>query len=179
MIKRIKNLLPNAPFASETVRDFLERFESGILRGMSNMVVLNIIRQHGVEGIHGYACVKELEQLTNHMLIIEEGTLYPLLRKLKDEGLLTERQETLENGRTRKYYIISPLGNQMYNYMAGFFSKVMESIGPLVEIDVALRDQFLYCPNCANKIDLSQEHTRFCEMCGMNIEEVRNRRLNP
>ncbi len=179
MIKRVKNLLPNAPFASEAVRDYLERYESGILRGISNLVVLNIIRQHGAEGIHGYALVKDLEQRTNHMLIIEEGTLYPLLRKLKDEGFVTERQETLENGRTRKYYNISPLGNQMYNYMAGFFSKVIESIGPLVEIDVTLREQFLYCPNCANKIDLSQENNRFCGMCGMNIEEIRNRRLKP
>ncbi len=178
MIKHVKNLLPNAPFASEAVRDFLERFESGILRGVSNLVVLSIIKQHGPEGIHGYALAKEVGDQTNHMLIIEEGTLYPLLRKLKEEGLIAEKEHEVNN-RTRKHFSILPPGNQMYNYMVGFFSKVMESIAPLMEIDVTLRDQYLYCPNCANKIDLSQTTTRFCEMCGMNIEELRNRRLNP
>ncbi|OLS13819.1 MAG: PadR-like family transcriptional regulator [Promethearchaeota archaeon CR_4] len=175
MIKRVKNLLPNAPFASEEVREYLERFESEILRGISNLVVLTIIRQHGSEGIHGYALLKDLEEQTNHMLIIEEGTLYPLLRKLKQQGLVAEEDRQVNN-RTRKHYRILPLGNQMYNFMVGFFSKMLESIAPLIEIDVGLRDEYLYCPNCANKIDLSQANNRFCEMCGMNVEELRNRR---
>lgn len=175
MIKRVKELDPSASIAREDFRDFVEKMESEILRGISNLAALSIIDKHNQEGIHGYQLLQDLKNQTNDMLIIEEGTLYPLLRKLEKRGVIQGEKVRVDN-RPRKYYRLTPDGTRIFNHMSGFFSKLMEAMAPLVDIDVALfQDRFLYCPNCANKIDLATD-AKFCEICGLNIQEYKKRR---
>lgn len=58
---------------------------------------------------YGYGLRKDLAE---RGLEIEEGTLYPLLRRLEEQGLLVSRWRT-ENGRRRRYYRISPRGEEV------------------------------------------------------------------
>ena len=58
---------------------------------------------------YGYSLI---QQLTEQGLDIEEGTLYPLLRRLEKDGLLESEWEVSEV-RPRKYYRISPLGREV------------------------------------------------------------------
>ena len=54
--------------------------------------------------------------------------------------------------------------------MVGFFSKLLEAITPLMDIEIKLPEKkFIYCPNCTNKIPQEAE-VRFCNICGLNIE---------
>ena len=58
------------------------------------------------EAKYGYALIDELSK---HGLEIDQGTLYPLLRRLEDQGLL-ESEWNVEGSRPRRYYQISPAG---------------------------------------------------------------------
>ena len=58
---------------------------------------------------YGYALI---EDLSKRGLEIEQGTLYPLLRRLEDQGLL-ESEWNVEGSRPRRYYVISPDGRTM------------------------------------------------------------------
>lgn len=174
MIKRIKNFQADALINSDTFRDFVEKSESEILRGISTLVTLKIIELKGEDGVYGYELLKELETKTKSMLMIEEGTLYPLLRNLEKTGLLTSNRKTVSN-RRRKYYYITPEGRQVQRHLNGFFAKLIESMSDLLDIGVELKEEgFLYCPNCANKVDLLDPHVKFCEVCGLNIESYIN-----
>jgi PadR family transcriptional regulator PadR len=51
-------------------------------------------------------------RLKEAKLIVVEGTLYPLLTRLKDSGFLTYRWEESRSGPPRKYYTLTPLGTQ-------------------------------------------------------------------
>ncbi len=177
MIKRVKELGANALIASDKFRNYVERFESEINRGISTLCILSIIQDAGDAGIHGYAILKVLEEKTNEMLVIEEGTLYPVLRKLEGNGILKSNKKKVD-GRERKVYSLTENGKKINNHLAGFYSKLTEAISPLLDISVHLQDRFLYCPNCANKIDLMEKESQFCEICGLNIQELRDRRLN-
>jgi DNA-binding PadR family transcriptional regulator len=182
VIKRIKDQEDQVSeylLASKESRKTLEKFESDLVRGMSKLIVLSIIKKFGTEGLYGYKIIKELEILTNKIFILEEGHLYPLLRKLKKDGLLKTMQKTVQ-GRNRTYYsITNPQGEQFYNRMVGFFSKLTEALGPLFDVNVDIYpEKYFFCPECANKIDLTNLEYKFCVVCGYNIEnELKERGL--
>ena len=171
MFRNIKTYRPEALIESEKFRSYVESFESELLRGISTLSALSIIQRHPEEGIYGYQLLKELEQDTKKILVIEEGTLYPILRKLERDGLLTsERKES--GGRPRKYYQLTEEGARLYDHMIGFFSKLLEAISSVMEFEVKLPEKkYLYCPNCTNKIP-QDEDVRFCNICGLNIEDL-------
>lgn len=168
MIKRIKGFDPE-------FLEYASKFESEINRGISGLCILSIINRYGNEGVHGYQISKDLQDQTNEILVIEEGTLYPILRKLEEDGII--RSEREKTGRRRKFYFITIKGKKIYNYLSGFFSKLTEAIAPLFDVNVNLkRERYLYCPNCANKIDLTTLELRYCDVCGHNIEnEIKER----
>lgn len=72
------------------------------------IVVLAVLSQMDTAR-YGYSLI---QQLAEQGLEIEEGTLYPLLRRLEQQGLLVSEWETTEP-RPRKYYRISPLGREV------------------------------------------------------------------
>jgi len=174
MIKRVKTFLPDAKINAEEFREYGENFESEITRGISTLAILTIIRRSGTEGIYGYQLLKELEQDTKNMLIIEEGTLYPILKKLEKDGIVKSEKKVI-GGRPRNYYMITQNGQQIYTHLIGFLSKFIEGIGSLLGLNVALPQiRYFYCPNCANQIE-KNDNMKFCAICGLNVEEFQKR----
>ena len=107
MIKKIESFDQKSLMASKELREIMGKLENDLVRGYSNLIVLSIISQKGEIGIYGYKIIKEIkEQMKGVNLELEEGFLYPLLRKLKEYGLLTTEQKT-KSGRNRTYYIIT------------------------------------------------------------------------
>jgi DNA-binding PadR family transcriptional regulator len=177
MIKRVKELDSNALIASREFRDYVEKQETEINRGISSLCILSILIQAGEEGSHGYQISKDLMDQTNEMLVIEEGTLYPILRKLEDENIIKSKRE--KTGRRRKFYSVTDYGKKIFNHLAGFYSKLTEAVAPLFDVNVNLKsEKYLFCPMCANKIELINLELRFCDVCGHNIEkELKERGL--
>ncbi|SER79766.1 DNA-binding transcriptional regulator, PadR family [Gracilibacillus ureilyticus] len=62
---------------------------------------------------YGYSLVQSLDQLG---ISIEQNTLYPLLRRLEKQGLVTSTWDTSEN-RPRKYYQLSQYGQEVYHQL--------------------------------------------------------------
>ena len=177
IIKRVRELDPKALIASPFFREYVEKQESEINRGISTLCILSIIGEKGSEGVHGYELLTELRKKTEDMLVIEEGTLYPILRKLEKDGLIKPEREN--EGRRRKFYFITENGKKIFNYLSGFYSKLTEAIAPLFDVKVDLKsEKYLFCPMCANKIELTNIELRFCDVCGHNIEkELKERGL--
>ena len=173
MIRQVKQIQDDALINSEEYRNFVQKTQSEILRGISTVAVLNIISNHAKEGIYGYELLKELKESTKNTLVIEEGTLYPLLKKL-EKGEIIRSEHKLVKGRKRKYYIITHDGQKVQNHLTGFFSKLIESMSDLMEFNVALpKENVLFCPNCSNKIDLTDPDSLFCEVCGLGIQNLK------
>ncbi|MBY8980536.1 MAG: helix-turn-helix transcriptional regulator [Candidatus Lokiarchaeota archaeon] len=162
MIKKVKGM--NTEF-----QDYASKFESEINRGTSTLSILSIINQSGKAGVHGYQISKNLLEQTQEMLIIEEGTLYPILRKLEGDRIIKSEREN--EGRRRKYYSLTEYGKKIYNYLSGFYSKLTEAIAPLFDVSVQLKQhKYFFCPACANKIDLQNVAAKYCDVCGHYIE---------
>ncbi|MHA1984009.1 MAG: PadR family transcriptional regulator [Candidatus Hodarchaeales archaeon] len=177
MISNIKGYDLTALIESEPHRKFLENFESDLLRGIGKISILKIIKNYGKEGVYGYQLLKDLKEKTNNMLIIKEGTLYPLLRNLEkweSKGIslsLIKSYKLVEQDRPRKYYYLTEEGEKILSHLEGFFSKLLEAISALNDFQIILNEEkYIYCQNCKNKVDYSDSNINFCEICGFNIK---------
>lgn len=85
-----------------------ESLENVVLELRRGVIVLAALSQLGTEQ-YGYSLLK---QLADQGLEVDQGTLYPLLRRLETQGLL-ESVWKLEEARPRRYYIISAEGKKI------------------------------------------------------------------
>jgi PadR family transcriptional regulator, regulatory protein PadR len=85
-----------------------ESFENVVLELRRGVIVLAALSQLGTEE-YGYSLLKKLSGLG---LEVEQGTLYPLLRRLETQGVL-ESVWKLEESRPRRYYVISAEGKKL------------------------------------------------------------------
>ena len=85
-----------------------ELYENVILELRRGVIVLAVLRQLEQEQ-YGYSLLKRLSE---QGLEVDQGTLYPLLRRLEAQGLLLSNWR-LEEARPRRYYVISAEGSQL------------------------------------------------------------------
>ena len=78
-----------------------------VLRGTLDMLILKAVSWGPV---HGYAVARWIEQATNDVLRIEEGSLYPALHRLETRGWIAATWGTSENNRRAKFYILTAKG---------------------------------------------------------------------
>lgn len=72
-----------------------------------------------------------IEDLRTADMIVVEGTLYPLLIRLKNQGVLTYRWEESTQGPPRKYYMITEKGESLLQEMDSAWNELVESINKL------------------------------------------------
>ena len=81
--------------------------ESNLKRGTLEMILLKLISERAM---YGYELATTLERRAGGNFELKEGTLYPVLYRLENEGLVETRWETLERGVPRKYYTLTDKG---------------------------------------------------------------------
>lgn len=77
-----------------------------LLKGTTSTLILSVLEK---EDMYGYLIVKSIENKSEDVFSLNEGTLYPILHALEEEGFLEAYQEKYE-GRVRKYYHITKKG---------------------------------------------------------------------
>ena len=87
----------------------LDKTKAQMRKGVLELCILSIIAQKDV-----YAS-DILGELKEAKLIVVEGTLYPLLTRLKNEGFLNYRWEESKSGPPRKYYTMTEIGTKALN----------------------------------------------------------------
>lgn len=80
------------------------------LAGASARPILLSILSDGES--YGYAILQRIETLSGGELEWQDGTLYPVLHRLENEGLISSTWRVAENGRRRKYYAITAKGRE-------------------------------------------------------------------
>lgn len=98
-----------------------------LMKGSTAMLLLSVISK---EDMYGYKIIKELELRSENVFCLKEGTLYPVLHTLEEDGLVTSYWVDVEN-RKRKYYHITRKGkNQLKEKREEFqtYSKAVEHV---------------------------------------------------
>lgn len=74
-----------------------------------------------------------IEQLKEAKLIVVEGTLYPLMTRLKNEGFLTYNWVESRSGPPRKYYKLTPLGKVLLKDQKKSWDELIESVNMIIQ----------------------------------------------
>jgi DNA-binding PadR family transcriptional regulator len=86
-------------------------YDSDLLRGNTDSLLLFLINERGQT--YGYRLIKEIEERSQGYFRFKEGTVYPALRKLENDGLVQGEWKKLPNGQERRYYTITDRGREL------------------------------------------------------------------
>ena len=78
------------------------------LQGSLDLLVLKILSRR--PGLHGYAIMTAIQAISGDVLRADEGSLYPALHRMEEEGWLHARWVVKENGRRARTYELTPAG---------------------------------------------------------------------
>lgn len=95
-------------------------------KGVLELCVLSLLKK---QDRYGY----EISDCLSKQIDIADGTVYPILRKLKNDGLVTTFLQEESGGPPRKYYSLTPLGRESYKNDRAEYLKFLESILILLE----------------------------------------------
>ena len=103
----------------DTVADFFDNWTVQVRKGVLELCILNALQEGEC---YGYALVKQLVAIPG--LHVAEGTIYPLLARLRQQGLVATRLEESPDGPARKYYKITGNGEKERSRMNAYYSEL-------------------------------------------------------
>ena len=105
-----------------------EKWEAQLRKGCLEMAVLAVLapaRSYGLE------IIRRLESHSD--LVLSEGTVYPILNRLRDDGLVTSSWVESESGHPRKYYSLTRKGYDRATRMAAVWLQFTAGVNALIE----------------------------------------------
>lgn len=105
----------------------VQTIQTQMRRGVLEFCILLIINK---EPVYVSDILKELQKAD---LLVVEGTVYPLLTRLKDEGLLAYDWQESKSGPPRKYYSLTRAGTQYLEKLTAMWSNLTDSITSLIK----------------------------------------------
>ncbi len=110
-------------------------YSKELLKGNLQTIILKLLSAQ--EKMYGYEITQKVKELSEGKITITEGALYPTLHKLEAEGLL--QTETVRIGkRIRKYYAITPSGNDRAEARVSEFADFVRTMNILLSPNLNL-----------------------------------------
>jgi len=106
-----------------------QKIKENLVQEFRRGILVYVVLLNCNESIYGYSLVGKLEKSG---IPIEKNTLYPLLRRLEKQGLLSSDWNTKES-RPRKYYILTELGNKVLNELRIEWADLNNKLNLIIE----------------------------------------------
>ena len=103
-----------------------DNWTTQLRKGVLELCILNVV---GQARVYGYDIVKQLRGID--ALVIREGTVYPILSRLKRDGLVSTSLQESPEGPARKYYELTPRGKQVCVEMNAYWDVLKRGIDTL------------------------------------------------
>lgn len=104
--------------------------EVGLLQGTLDFLVLKTLSRGTM---HGFEIARWIQQATDEVLRIEEGTLYPALHRLARKGLIVGSWGISDRGRRAKFYRLTPPGERVLREEARDWRRFVVAVDKVVE----------------------------------------------
>jgi transcriptional regulator len=101
-----------------------------LLPGTLDMLILKSLTRRVM---HGYGIAEHIRQLSDEVLQVEEGSLYPALQRLQLQGLIASEWGHSENNRRARYYRLTRAGRRQLGLAESSFSRLIDAIGRVIK----------------------------------------------
>lgn len=104
---------------------------SDFVQGTLDVLLLKILT---LEPMHGWAISERLKQVSGGVLQVSEGSLYPALHKLEQEGWITAKWQPTETKRRAKFYSLTPLGRKVLSRESDHWDRLSSAISQILRL---------------------------------------------
>ena len=101
------------------------------VRGTLDLLLLKIV---ALEPLHAWAISQRLKQVSGEVLQVSDGSLYPALHKLEQEGWITAEWKATENGRRAKFYSLTRPGSRTLEREAANWERLSGAVWQVVRL---------------------------------------------
>jgi len=105
-----------------------------LVQGTLDLLLLNIL---ALEPLHGWAISQRLTSISGDVLQVSEGSLYPALHKLEQEGWIKAEWKQTENNRRAKFYSLTRLGQKQLDAETANWTRLSSAISHVVQLSKA------------------------------------------
>jgi PadR family transcriptional regulator, regulatory protein PadR len=105
---------------------------SDLVQGTLDLLLLKIL---ALEPLHGWAVSQRLKQISGEVLQVSDGSLYPALHKLEQEGWITAEWKATENNRRAKFYSLTRLGRRQLEREAENWQRLSGAISQIIRLE--------------------------------------------
>lgn len=105
---------------------------SDLVQGTLDILLLKIL---ALEPLHGWAISQRLKQVSANILQVSDGSLYPALHKLEQEGWIAAEWKTSELGRRAKFYCLTRLGRRQLAKQAADWERLSSAISRVMQLE--------------------------------------------
>ncbi|HTT65208.1 MAG TPA: PadR family transcriptional regulator [Bryobacteraceae bacterium] len=105
-----------------------------LVQGTLGLLILKIL---ALEPLNGWAISQRLKQVSGDVLQVSDGSLYPALHKLEQEGWIRAEWRASENNRRAKYYSLTRLGRGKLSHESADWERLSAAISRVVRLKEA------------------------------------------
>ena len=105
-----------------------------LVQGTLDLLLLKIL---ALQPLHGWAISLRLRSISNEVLQVSEGSLYPALHKLEQEGWIKAEWKQTENNRKAKFYSLTRLGRRQLETESANWQRLSSAISHVVQLSKA------------------------------------------
>jgi len=104
---------------------------SDLVQGTLDLLLLKIL---ALEPLHGWAISQRLKQVSDDVLQVSDGSLYPALHKLEQEGWISAEWRPSENNRRAKFYSLTRLGRRQLEKETANWTRLSGAISGVIKL---------------------------------------------
>jgi PadR family transcriptional regulator PadR len=102
-----------------------------LLPGILDMLVLKTL---SVQSMHGYGIAQQLQRVSQDVIIVEEGSLYPALQRMRQKGWIKAEWGQTPNNQRARYYTITPLGRRQLGEQHDGFASLIGAVWKVMRL---------------------------------------------
>lgn len=110
----------------------IDSSQSSFRRGVMSLVILTLLKR---EDMYGYQLVQETAKSSGGRITTQEGSLYPVLYKLVDQGLISDRKVQVGKRMTRVYYHLEPAGDRRREELSREYEEITKGVFQIIKGD--------------------------------------------
>lgn len=101
-----------------------------LLPGLLDMLVLRTLAS---QSMHGYGIAQHLQRLSQDVIQVEEGSLYPALQRMRQKGWVRAEWRQTPNNQRARYYDITAAGREQLGAQADGFTELMSAVRRIMQ----------------------------------------------
>lgn len=105
---------------------------SDLVQGTLDLLILKIL---ALQPLNGWSISRRLKQVSGETLQVSDGSLYPALHKLEQEGWIAAEWKPSENNRRAKFYSLTRLGRKQLKKEAANWNRLSAAISHVVQLE--------------------------------------------